>query len=401
MRSFEAFLSHIKSSAQAFTTLPSKSVLLIHHNDADGLSSGAILSAAFERMGLRVRRYCLEKPYPLVVKLLLKEAPDSAETVVFADFASGMLETLQDLNVHGRPIFVLDHHQVLGKPPGDITLINCLPFGINADPDCSASTIAGLFAEALSPENIDLCALTVVGAIGDGLKTSAGRLCGLNDYCTEEVAERGDVTFSGSEYYLSGWPHIPLSKLVRMVNVLGSAGYFRGGPDIAIKGLLAGDNPLCWERANQYESELQAAVTKFTKGNFLKHERSLQWFTLDSSFAAFGVKTVGLLCEQLIAEKAVDARVYLAGLQEVPDEIPGLGRIALDQIKVSMRAPSALRARITAKEVADLTQVLPASTRAVGGFVDACHPYAAATTIPKGTEQKFLESLILETDRSY
>ena len=47
---------------------PRKTVNVFHHNDADGLSSGAILTCAFEREGFEVRRFCLEKPYPAVLK---------------------------------------------------------------------------------------------------------------------------------------------------------------------------------------------------------------------------------------------------------------------------------------------------------------------------------------------
>ena len=39
---------------------PKKNVQIFHHNDSDGLSSGAILNTAFERAGLGVRRFCLE-----------------------------------------------------------------------------------------------------------------------------------------------------------------------------------------------------------------------------------------------------------------------------------------------------------------------------------------------------
>ena len=45
-----------------------RDVEVLHHNDADGLSSGAILTRAFERKGFSVHRVCLEKPYPAVLE---------------------------------------------------------------------------------------------------------------------------------------------------------------------------------------------------------------------------------------------------------------------------------------------------------------------------------------------
>jgi hypothetical protein len=35
----------------------------------------------------------------------------------------------------------------------------------------------------------------------------------------------------------------------------------------------------------------------------------------------------------------------------------------------------------------DLTAILPVATKKLGGFVDACHPLAASTTIPLGEEE--------------
>ena len=61
MKAMEAAIREVKR-------WPEKSVQIFHHNDADGLCSGAILTRAFERQGFEVRRFCLEKPYPGVLK---------------------------------------------------------------------------------------------------------------------------------------------------------------------------------------------------------------------------------------------------------------------------------------------------------------------------------------------
>ncbi len=52
---------------------PAKTVQLFHHNDADGLSSGAILKVALERQGYSIRRYSLEKPYPKVLEKVFQQ----------------------------------------------------------------------------------------------------------------------------------------------------------------------------------------------------------------------------------------------------------------------------------------------------------------------------------------
>ena len=50
-------------------------IILLHHNDADGISAGAILSKALYRYGFDVRRIALEKPYPAGRGVVLNTAP--------------------------------------------------------------------------------------------------------------------------------------------------------------------------------------------------------------------------------------------------------------------------------------------------------------------------------------
>jgi single-stranded DNA-specific DHH superfamily exonuclease len=74
---------------------PCKTVNIFHHNDADGLSSGAILTRAFEREGFEVRRFCLEKPYPAVLRKVYQQ---QGNIFIFADFAGRIAPLLSELN---------------------------------------------------------------------------------------------------------------------------------------------------------------------------------------------------------------------------------------------------------------------------------------------------------------
>ena len=62
------FIQAMEAAVSALEKWPSQTIGLFHHNDADGLCSTAILSRALEREGYRVRRVCLEKTYPPVLK---------------------------------------------------------------------------------------------------------------------------------------------------------------------------------------------------------------------------------------------------------------------------------------------------------------------------------------------
>jgi len=76
------FKDALQRAIAAVERWPAGTVRIIHHNDADGLSSGALLTRAFTRQGYAVRRTCLEKPYP---KVLEKIFGQQDRLLVFAD----------------------------------------------------------------------------------------------------------------------------------------------------------------------------------------------------------------------------------------------------------------------------------------------------------------------------
>ena len=64
----EQFNSKLKEAADFALSSTITEVVLFHHNDADGISSGTIALKAFERAHYKVRRYSLENVYPIVLK---------------------------------------------------------------------------------------------------------------------------------------------------------------------------------------------------------------------------------------------------------------------------------------------------------------------------------------------
>ena len=101
---------------------PSKTVFIFHHNDSDGLSSGAILKKAFERKGFKIERYALEKPYPALLRKIYEK---QGEIIVFADFAGRIAPLLSDLNQGRNLTLILDHH--VAKPATDPKVYNLDP----------------------------------------------------------------------------------------------------------------------------------------------------------------------------------------------------------------------------------------------------------------------------------
>jgi len=104
---------------------------------------------------------------------------------------------------------------------------------------------------------------------------------------------------------------------------------------------------------------------------------------------------VGACCELIRGMDFIDPERYLAGFQRLPDLIPGFGPVAMGDVKVSMRVSAWMEGRIRGKQAMGLNRLLPEAPAAVGGFADACHSLAAATTVGVGRE----EQLIIEMEK--
>lgn len=370
--------------------LPSD-IVLLHHNDADGLSSGAILRSAFYRAGVKVRGFCLEKPYPQALEQIFDEDLSTEAMVIFADFGSGMLSTVFKLNGSKRRVLLLDHHRIEPFSAANIEVVNPLNHGLRGD-ECSASSLAFLFAEALDARNQDFAAAGMLGALGDGFIDGAGELIGFNRRLFDAACRDGRASRAGDGRYLLADGTQAL-EIVSHLNALGSFGYFKGGPDVAMKGLLEGFDQRYVHSARTFQDGFDSKLAALLASRPVRELRRLSCFTLGPDFGDMGVKTVGLICEHLRDSGLVSAEDYILGFQAVPDQIPGLGPVKLNQVKISMRLGTSLSSEVKQGRAPDLLQILPPATQSVGGFVDACHPHAAATTIPKGSEQRFLSEV--------
>jgi hypothetical protein len=252
--------------------------------------------------------------------------------------------------------------------------------------------VCALFARALSQENSDLAWLGVVGWLGDGQDEK-----GLNLEVREWATASGNLKGDGKKGYslqTEDRRFYKLPEIVDAVNALGAYDFFSGGPDYALKGLQSGNIEGLLQLSQRSKEKYQLAFGGVDEVSIISDpEAPIQWFELGEKFREFGVKTVGLVCEQLIASRRVDNEKYLVGFQSVPDYIPGLGPIALDQVKVSMRLPVGISNEVRSGRMLSLDKLLPEAAEKIGGFVDACHPHAAAVSIAKGDEMRLIQEL--------
>jgi single-stranded-DNA-specific exonuclease len=376
---------------------PEKNVQIFHHNDSDGLSSGAILTRAFEREGYKVQRFCLEKPYPAVLRKVFEQKD---KLLVFADFAGRIAPMISDMNKGKNLTLILDHH--VAEPSTDLMVHNLDPdlFGLKGDRDISASTACYIFARTMDPANCDMAYIAAIGAVGDGFFVD-GKLVSQNREVTLEAVRQGKIEIREQaigEQYLLNLPKGQTSciDVGDYLDVLGGVGYYQKGPDMGVMVCLEGLTP----ESDRMVEELKVIRTKIfdeeitrLQSGELKQAPHIQWFHVEKRLYPMGVKMIGAFCDAIRVTNLVDPRKYIAGFQIIPDEIPGFGAITFNEVKVSMRVSPYMEGEIRAGKAMGLNILLPEATSKLGGFSDACHTLTAATTVGIGKEEKLINEM--------
>lgn len=135
-----------------------KLIHVVSHNDADGISSAAIMVKALLHLGKLFHLIIVKQIRPELIERLRAAAPG---LVVFTDIGSGYLDELEKL---GCDVIVADHHE-MGKVWTGSGLIHVNPelFGIK---NISGSVVSYLMGRELTGDT-SAATLAVVGAVGD------------------------------------------------------------------------------------------------------------------------------------------------------------------------------------------------------------------------------------------
>jgi single-stranded-DNA-specific exonuclease len=374
-----------------------KTVRLFHHNDADGITSAAILTRAFERKDRPVRRCALEKPYPAVLERIFDKEGD---LIVFADFAGRIAPLISGLNRGRNLVLILDHHAA--SPATDPQVHNLDPelYGLKGDLDISASVTCYLFARRMDEGNADLSALAALGAVGDEFFLE-GKLAGENRRALLETAARGEVRIEEGEtgetyHFLTPRGESEGSSLAEYIETLGAVGYYREGPEagvaVCLQGPTVASDRMYGELKALKEERFRREIGRLKVGDLHRTDH-LQWFHVEDRFAPMGVKMVGAFCDVIRNMDFIDPRRYLAGFQRLPDFIPGFGPVGMEDVKVSMRVSRWMEGQIRGRTAMGLNRLLPEATAAVGGFSDACHSLTAATAVGEGKEKQLIAEM--------
>ena len=153
----DAFIGGVRARFSAFADGLPGAPLVLSHDDADGLSSAAILRRAFAARGKAPELRLVGRGENAWSDAVAAEVADrAAPALVVADLG------MRDRVLHPR-MAVIDHHVPTGTPDG-ATVVH----GYGIDPTPSTSVLAHWCAEGMLGEGADdLLWLAAVGLIGD------------------------------------------------------------------------------------------------------------------------------------------------------------------------------------------------------------------------------------------
>jgi hypothetical protein len=207
------------------------------------------------------------------------------------------------------------------------------------------------------------------------------------------------VNESGKEVYSLlrfGSPQ-PMAPLAIDVTTFGGVGYYSDGPGLGIRVCLEGFFPEARRRLEELRSTQQTAYRETTerlRRDGFRETKHVQWFTVGDSFAPMGVKIIGEYCWDIRNESFVDPDKYIVGFQNMSPEVPGVGTFDWAQTKASMRLPTPLEHKVLIdRSMPGLGTVVPEAARQVGGSIDACHDYTAATIVDVGKEEALVKAM--------
>ena len=364
-----------------------KDALVVHHDEADGLCSGALTKVAIEKLGLSTQLICLDKLYPEVVRDI-ESRP--RRVIAYADIGSGHVETLSKWNQSNNLILTLDHHDTRDLGDSNVHNLNPELDGFAGETDVSSSTVAYMFVKTVDSSATDLAPLAIIGST-----EIPGETRGLNKIPLEDgkKAERVIQTGRSLKLEVSGTSVSP-TRASTVLNVLGSVGYYRQGPETGVKACLKGFHREIIQQAGKLEDERKRANQKMLgkiHESGLKRMKNIQWFHAKDNYKGMSGKVVGSFCSYLSYQRLVNPMKYLIGMMNVPPDIPGWGKLPSAMVKVSGRVPQPLAKEINAGKRLALSKILPEACEKLGGFGDG-HTVAASGVLPVGVgaEEMFL-----------
>ena len=385
-----AFEDFEKTAAAAISELKKRKpheVILIHHDDADGLCSAAITKKALELEGFVVKTLCLEKVYPEVVADLHESA---SQTIFYCDIGSAHADLISRINSGKNLTIMLDHHHEPPEVADPLVFdLNLERFGFDGDAEFSGATCSYLFAKILNNVNTDLSYLALVASC-----EIPGDLAGLNRIVLDEAIRNRVVRVKGRAIKILKLG-ASVDSLFTKLQILGAVGYYEGGPELGVQVCIEGMTDDVKAKI-RYLEEKRKKVNRQLIGRLyrerLREKEHLQWFDVGDMYRGMGTKVIGQFCSFLSYQaRLVKPDKYILGFMNVLRKVPGWeGELDGHLVKASVRVPKGLHELI---DKAERRSAVDLAAKASQGFGSADgHKYAANVVMQADMKEALLSN---------
>jgi single-stranded DNA-specific DHH superfamily exonuclease len=376
----EEFGEKASRAISELRTTKIKDIVLVHHDDADGLCSGAIMKTVLEREGYKVKTFCLEKVYPEVVENLHK----SREKIIFySDIGSAHADFISEVNSSRNLTIILDHHDPIPSKDPRVFDLNLEHYGFQGETDFSGATCNYLFAKILNERNIDLAYLALVGS-----KEIPSDYVSLNKAVFEEAKKNNVIKVEEKKMTIVKLG-VRVDDLFAKLQILGAVGYYDGGPELGVQASLKGISDKVKQKIDEWEEKRKTANKKLIAKLYrerLKETEHIQWFDAGNMYTGMGTKVIGQFCSFLSYQtRLIKPDKYILGFVNVLPEVPGWGKIKGEWVKVSVRVPKDLHSLIDQGKMLGAVDLLLKASEGFG--VADGHKYAANVVIPEDKKE--------------
>lgn len=382
--SYEEFGKRVGAAISELRQTKPKEIVLVHHDDADGLCSAAVTKAALERKGYGVRTFCLEKVYPEVVESLHQ---GEGQVIFYVDIGSAHADLISQRNSSRNLVIILDHHDPMPASDPRVYDLNLEHYGFRGENDFSGATCCYLFAKALSERNKDLSYLALVGSceIPSGFTS-------LNKVVLDEAVENEVVRVEEKKMKIAKLG-ISVKSLFSKLQILGATGYYEGGPELGIKACLEGITDEIKRKIGELEERRKAANKRLLARLYrerLRETDHIQWFDAGDVYRGMGTKVIGQFCSFLsYKRRLIKPNKYILGVMNVQPEVPGWGRLKGRLAKTSVRVSRDMQTLIDQGKMPSAVDLLIKASKGFG--VADGHKYAANVVIPVDKKEVLIE----------
>ena len=206
------FLEDFNNAIDQFIDSSFTRVIIISHNDADGISCLLIIQNLLHKMHLNYDYFIYNRSvsWENYLKEILSNRQTEKNAFIFTDVGSNLKELIPIIKNRKEIFFILDHHEVeddlhIDVHPENLFFINPTIYGYDGLEHIAGAALTYMFAKKVKPSIIGQGWLAVIGIAGDSLKPM-DKLQSFNREVYEEliseelVEDKEGLTLFGNMY---------------------------------------------------------------------------------------------------------------------------------------------------------------------------------------------------------